>query len=272
VALTQLGQLETVPLARQWLKSGVPVLERAALEILMLAHEPEAGGLLQRELARENEPGERLRRALEFPSPELLPLAEQARTQGADAAQSWTLLGRVGGAQAIAQLEAGLAHPESAFAAAYALSRLPGAEAHSALVRALDARVALPVTSRAAALRTALWQERFATLGARIVELQAAKSPSERAAGAACAALLSPAAALVELGSGDPLRIEAAADNALWYEDSVLAAAAGRLLEAAPGRARDAFAFALLRPSWNSPRANMPALTALVSCTPGMST
>jgi hypothetical protein len=249
VALTQLGQLETVPLARQWLKSGIPVLERAAVEITMLTHEPEAGGLLQRELAREGEPGERVRRALEFPSPELLPQALEARSLAPDAAQSWTLLGRIGGPQAVSQLEAGLARPESAFAAGYALSRLPGADAHAALARALDARIALPVTSRAAALRTALWREHFGLLGVRIAELQAAKSASERAAGAGCAALLGTEAALGELASGDSLRVEAAADNALWYEDSVLVAAAARLAEAPPGRARDAFAFALLRPS-----------------------
>jgi hypothetical protein len=248
VALTQLGQLETVPLARQWLKSGIPVLERAAVEILVLTHAPEAGGLLRRELESHDEPSERLRRALQFPSPELLPLAVEARAHGPDAAQSWTLLGRIGSAQASSQLAAGLARPQSAFAAAHALSRLPGAEGYAALARALDARVALPVTSRAAALRTALWHERFAALPARVSELQGSKSASERAAGAACASLLGTAAALVELGSADPVRIEAAADNALWYDDSVLQAAARLLAEAPPGRARNAFAFALLRP------------------------
>jgi len=248
VALTELGQLETVPLARQWLKSGVPVLVRAAAEIARLAQQPEAGALLRQELANEQEPSERLRRGLEFPSAELLPLALGARAWGPDAASAWTLLGRIGGAQATSQLETGLARPESAFAAAHALSRLPGADAHAVLTRALAAQVALPVTIRAAALRAALWQEQFEALPARLAELHGSKRANERAAGAWAASLLGTPAVLAELASGDAARIEAVADNALWFDDSVLLVAARLLARAAPGRARDAFSFALLRP------------------------
>ncbi|MEO8182786.1 MAG: HEAT repeat domain-containing protein [Deltaproteobacteria bacterium] len=248
VALTELGQLETVPLARQWLTSGVPVLVRAAAEIARLTQQPEAGGLLRQELANEQERSERLRRGLEFPSAELLPLALGARAWGPDAASAWTLLGRIGGAQATLQLETGLARPESAFAAAHALSRLPGRGAHAVLTRALAAKVALPVTTRAAALRVALWHEQFESLPARLAELQSSKRANERAAGAWAASLLGTPAALAELASGDAARIEAVADNALWFDDSVLLVAARLLARAAPGRTRDAFSFALLRP------------------------
>jgi HEAT repeat protein len=248
LALTELGQLETVPLARKWLTSGVPVLARAAVEILVLAQEPEAGGLLRQQLASEPDPSEQLRRALEFPSPELLPLALGARARGPSAMSAWALLGRIGGTQATSQLETGLAQPEQAFASAHALSRLPGADAHAALARALAAKLALPVTIRAAALRSALWHEQFESLPARIVEFQGSERANERAAGAWAASLLGTPGALAELASGDAARIEAVADNALWFDDDVLLAAARSLAEAAPGRTRTAFAFALSRP------------------------
>lgn len=249
VALTRLGELETVPLARQWLKAGIPVLEHAAVEILRLTQQPEAALLSSRELASEAEPSERLRRALDFPSPELLPLATRERADPSLAPQSWTLLGRIGGARAIAELEQALGSPASAFVAAHALSRLPGGEAHAALERALDARVELPLACRAAALRSALWQERFEVLPARLAELAASKDERARAAAAWAASLLDPRAALAELSSDEPARVEAAANNALWFDDSLYEAAARRLEAAPPGRVRTAFAFALLRPN-----------------------
>jgi hypothetical protein len=245
LALTELGALETVPLARQWLGSGVPVLERAALEILELTQQREAAPALERELARQSDSLEGWRRALQFPSAELLPLAQGGDAQGA----SWTLLGRIGGADAARALAAGLSRPGSAFAAAHALSRQPGSAAHGVLARALDERVALAVSSRAAALRTALWGERFAALPARLAELRAAKLPAERAAAAWGASLGGSGAALAELGSGDPARVEAAANNALWFDDVVFAGAGELLRSAPPGRARSAFVFALLHPS-----------------------
>jgi hypothetical protein len=249
VALTRLGELETVPLARQWLKAGIPVLERAAVEILMLTQQPEAAGLSSRELASEGEPAERLRRALDFPSPELLPLATRERADPSLAQQSWMLLGRIGGATAIGELEAALGRPESAYVAAHALSRLPGGEAHAALARALDLRAALPLTCRAAALRSARWRERVGALPARLAELAASKDANARAAAAWATSLLDPRAAQAEQGSVDPDRVEAPADNALWFDDSLYEAAAQRLEAAPRGPARTAFAFALLRPS-----------------------
>ncbi|HEU4578679.1 MAG TPA: HEAT repeat domain-containing protein [Polyangiaceae bacterium] len=249
VALTRLGELETVPLARQWLKTGIPVLEHAALEILMLTQQPEAAALASRALASEAEPAERLRRALDFPSPELLPLAARERAEPSLAQQSWTLLGRVGGPAAISELEAALGQPESAFVAAHALSRLPGNEAHAALARALAARAALPLSCRAAALRSALWRERFEALPARLAELAASQDAAARAAAAWSRSLLEPRAALAELGSGDPVRVQAAANNALWFDDSLYEAAAQRLEQAPRGPARAAFAFALLSPA-----------------------
>jgi len=248
IALTQLGELETLPLAREWLSSSVPVLRQAAVEILVLAQDPAAARALAEELASERQQGEAVAaRALEFPDAVLSKAVPSPLDPGSP--EAWTLLGRIGGAAAASQLEQGLRRPETAFAAAHALSRLPGPDGHAALERALDGQQALPLVARAAALRSALWDEHFEALSARLQTLGGSASAAERAVAAWGRSLSSAAGALAELASGDPVRIEAAANNALWFDDEVLAGAAHLLSEAAPGRARSALAFVLLRPS-----------------------
>jgi HEAT repeat protein len=244
IALTQLGALETVPLARAWLRSGVPVLQHAAGEIAMLTQQPEAVAFLLEELRTTPRDAALLSRVLEFPQPELVPWASASA-----ASARWTLLGRIGDRAAIAQLESALGSAEGAFAAAQALSRVPDVEARATLERALVARHALPLVVRAAALREQLWPDDFALLPERLAQLHTSKLPAERAAGAWASSLRSATAALTELESKDVVRTEAAANNALRFDDRVLVAAAGRLSQAEPGRARSAFAFALLRPS-----------------------
>jgi HEAT repeat protein len=246
IALTQLGALETVPLARSWQRSGVPVLERAALQIALLTQQPEAGEWLLQRLRTEPQEATALGLALSFPSAELLPWA--AETAGVGAAERMTLLGRIGG-PAAARLEAALGTAEGAFHAARALSRMASKEGAAALQRALAARVAPPLVARAAVLRERLWQEKLTGLPEQLARLRASQLPVERAAGAWGSSLRGSEAALAELGSGDAVRVEAAANNALCFDDEVLAAAARQLSQAAPGRARVAFAFALLRPS-----------------------
>ncbi|MEY2933079.1 MAG: hypothetical protein RL033_3828, partial [Pseudomonadota bacterium] len=250
IALTQLGALETVPLARAWLRSGVPVLERAAGQILMLTQQPEATAFLLQRLRASPDDEALLSQVEAFPQPELLPWASAPAADGEAASARWMLLGRIGGRVAVAQLESALGTAGGgAFAAAHALSRLPDAEGHAALDRALAARHALPLAVRAAALRQQLWQEDFALLPERLTQLRASKLPAERAASGWASSLHSASAALSELESRDVARAEAAANNALRFDDQVFAAAARRLSEAEPGRARSAFVFALLRPS-----------------------
>ena len=250
VALTQLGELETVPLAREWLSSSLPVLRRAAVEILVLAQEPGAARALGDELQSERQRGDAVAaRALGFPDAVLLQTLLPPSPDEHGSPEAWTLLGRIGGDAATSQLEAGLRRPEAAFAAAHALSRLPGPGAHAALQRALDGQLALPLVVRVAALRSALWDEHFEGLSARLEALGRSRSAAERAAGAWGASLASSVGALAELASGDEVRIEAAANNALWFDDEVLEAAAQLLSKAAPGRARSALGLVLLRPS-----------------------
>ena len=250
IALTELGHMETVPLARQWLAHDVPVLRQAALRILLLAQAPEAAPALARQLSAGDVGAELQRQALEFPTPALLEVALARSSGGGPGAASWwTLLGRIGGRQAAEKLEAGLALQDHAFAAAHALSRWAGSEAHEVLARALERQLALPLTVRAAAARARLWQERFPALPGRLATLQHSDVPSERAAGAWGLSLAGGRAALAELESGDAVRILAAANNALVFDDSVLEGAAALLSKAEAGPIRTALAVALIRPS-----------------------
>jgi hypothetical protein len=136
----QLGQLETVPLARKWLKLGRAGARSARqLEILML------GARARSRWAAA--PGARARDGAERAAA----LARsnfraRAAAVGADGSRrragrgaSWTLLGRIGGEQATQQLEAGWLVRQSAFAAAHALSRCP-ARARTRRSRARSAR------------------------------------------------------------------------------------------------------------------------------------
>ncbi len=258
IALTQLGHMETVPLARQWLGHEAPVLRQAALRILSMAQDPAAAPSLARQLSAGDVGGALRRLALEFPSTALIDVAVTRLGQGGtDAASWWTLLGRIGGRQAARELEAGLASPEHAFAAAHALSRLAGSDAHDVVARSLERQLALPLTIRAAAARSRLWDEQFAALPRRLATLLQSDVPSERAAAAWGLSLAGGRAALAQLESGDAARILAAANNALVFDDAVLEAAAALLSAAEPGPVRTALAVALIRPSGQRKVASM---------------
>lgn len=248
IALTQLGALETVPLARAWLRSGVPVLERAAEQMLQLTQQPEAAELLLQRLRAAPVDAATLSQALSYPSPVLLPWAAEPGAAAQHAAARWTLLGRIGGPKAAAALESALGGADAA-AAAHALAELPDEHGLAALERALAARRGLPHVVRAAVLRQRLWQEQPRGLPEQLARLRSSALPAERAAGAWGSSLAGASAAESELASREAVRVEAAANNALCFDDRVLVAAARLLASAEPGRARDAFAFALLRPS-----------------------
>jgi hypothetical protein len=264
IALTELGDMETVPLARQWLAGESRVLQQAALRISMLAQDPSAAATLAEQLSKGPAGLDGLRQALAYPSIELLPLA-LAQYEPADvhAGWWWSLLGRIGGAEALRQLGAAQAQPDSMFAATHALSRLPGQAAQATLNDALQRRVALPLTLRAAAARGRFWDEHFELLSERISGLARSELPAERAAAAWASSLRSDEAALAELESGDEVRILAAANNALLFGDRVFRRAAELLSAAPPGRIRSALAFCLLRASGQS-EVSSAVLRALV--------
>jgi HEAT repeats len=257
IALTRLGDLETVQLGALWLERGPPELGRAGLEILLLAHDPRAEPALVALLSSkvsssevsssEADEGEQ-RLLLESPSPTLsAELSKALDRAGSDSAWRWTLLGRVGGEAAAERLLRGLAAPESALSAAHALSRLRGAEAHAALSKLLDAGVILPLGVRVAAARSALG-ESYRSLPARIDAWLGSADPSERAAAAWARSLDGGGGARSELESGDEVRVLAAASNALRFDAAVIDGAAQLLSRAPPGRVRTALGVCLLSP------------------------
>lgn len=241
VALTRLGHFETVALGASWLRGGSSELRRAGLEILLLAQDARAVAPLRAWVESPGLGAEERGLLLRYPSPALAPALVASLERGAAAeGWRWSLLGRVGGPGAAARLVRGLSDEGSAFAAAHALSRLSSGEVQAPLAAALDAAVAPALGLRVAALRAASFAERYSSLGARASALSRSEQPSERAAAAWARALAGGREAIEELESGDPLRVAAAASNALWFDDEVCAAAARAAARAEPGPIRTA--------------------------------
>lgn len=249
LALLELGHMETVPLARQWIEHPLPVLRHAALRILIAAGSREAAPALASELAREPNDPELLGLALTFPAAELAGVAaSQIAALGpasADAPQWWTLLGRAGGEQSFARLELALRDPDTAFAAAHALSRSVDARARQTLERALERDVAIELMVSALAARRWAFGERSDALSARLSALERSESFGARRLVGFARSLEGAEAALHELESGDEARILGVASNALALDESVLSRGAQMLESSQPGPSRSALASVL---------------------------
>lgn len=215
LALTRLGDFETVELARLWLskhKKDTPLVV-AATHILVVARAPEAG----RALAALLENPDAAEAALELlptaRTPELLPVLEK-RLAKADASSAPSLLGvigRIGTPAAIALLEKQLKAPRHASAAAYALGTCPGDEARDALGRALLAPGTRRQAARASVIREALLGDRVPDLDATLRALIVSGDAADRAAGAWGIASRDPSLARTLLGRADPVVVRAAA-------------------------------------------------------------
>lgn len=249
LALTRLGHLETVPLAALWLERGPREVRGAALEILLLAGDGRAVPALGALLAEPRpDPAER-RLLLESPREELAPALIDALDRHDQAsAFGWTLLGRIGGAAAAKRLRAGLDEPQTAFAAAHALSRAPGDFARAALQAALEAESPSPLAVRAAAARAHARGERFARLDALAAAWSGSSDAAARATAAWVHALDGGAGARRELESGDAVRVIAASAHALAFDAATLDVAVRRLAEAPAGDVRTALAACLVAP------------------------
>jgi HEAT repeat protein len=249
VALTELGHLETVPLGAQWLARAEPELQQGGLEILLAAQDPRAEPALRELLVSPRLARADRQRLLDVAGASLSSAALAGLDPAAldaDGSWRWTLLGRIGGRVASERLGQALSDPDASFAAAHALSRLPGPEAHAALQAALDAGQALPLSLRAAAVRRRAWGESFVGLDARAAALAGSERPEERALAAWVHALSGGEAALEELGSGDVVRVAAAANNALGFDAPALALAARALSGAPAGPLRTALGVCLI--------------------------
>lgn len=251
VALTGLGDLETVPLARFWLeKEKLPVLRLAGARILAMTHAPGAAPAIERLLDHAATRREALALALVAPNPALLP-ALGKRLGHADPAELPALLGaisRAGGPRAAALLASQLEKPRRAALAAYALARCPGSAARDRIEAALRSASTRRLAARAAVIRRIVLAEDVPGDRRVLQALLASKTPADRAAGAWGLSVLDVSTAKRLLGSKDPVVVRAAARAAAW-NPVVAPLAAERLVRERDPTTRVALAASLAVPA-----------------------
>lgn len=253
LALTRLGNFETVELARHWTrtKTGKPRLLLAAAEILMLGGEPSAEHLISALLGKNETHSEALDLAIARPDPRLSGtlLELLAKADRHEAALIVAALGRSGDPAALEKLAEFAAGGDYADAAAYALALSPQKRATSVLRALLDPSTAGPNrrrAARAAVLRRSALGTGYAPSGlADTLEvLLVSREASDRAVAAFGLALGGAERASKLLAHRDPVVVQAAARGAV---DSGAAAEAGRRLALArPGPTRSQLALSLV--------------------------
>lgn len=265
VALTRLGDLETVPLARFWLeKEKVPALRVAGARILAMAHAAGAATAIEKLLADDATRRPALELALAAPGPALVP-ALGKRLEHADADELPMLLGaisRAGGSRAASLLAAQLDKPDRADAAAYALARCPGNAARGRIEAALGSSRTRRLAARAAVVRRIALGDQVAGDQHALEVLLASKRPADRAAGAWGLSVLSTSTAERLLGSTDPVVVRAAA-RAAADMPHVARVAAARLVHEKDPATRVALAAALAAPE-GANRATTRVLVELI--------
>jgi HEAT repeat protein len=227
IALTRLGNFETVELARYWLDRGrAPELVHAAVWILALGQTHDAPRAVAALLGARRSFAQGLELALAFPHPALVPALEQKlRDCGEDCERVLTALGRAGGPVATGVLARHLAHPELGPAAAYALALCPEGTALHELERALSDPERRALAARALVVRSVALDQQPSGLADALEELLKAAHPDQRAAGAWGLGTLDSTRALGLLESPDPAVVRAAARALVGTERSAEAAA-----------------------------------------------
>jgi hypothetical protein len=266
VALTRLGDYETVELSRRWVAGNEPpALHLAGTRILAMAHAGDAPSAIVRLLRDPSTVAPGVALALEAPNPALVPelsrLLETATGERAD--DLIAAIGRAGDERARRLLAGLLASPSMGPLAAYQLSRMPGADATRLLERALASRTTRRLAARAGTVRMLLLGERVGNLTPVLEELVRSKDPADRAAGAAGLSALDPDRTEAFLESTDDAVVRAAASCLLLASPEVAIHVAERLLDSARGETRTALALALAVPG-AAARAPTSALLALV--------
>ncbi len=265
IALTHLGDFETVQVARRWREPSEPTpLRLAAATIFALAHAPEAADAIGALLRDPSTSSAGATLALGYPSPalademsRLLPTATGDR-----ATELVTALGRAGGTAAIRTLTSLLTDPREGPFAANALARMHDDGATRALERALEAPATRRLAARAGVVRRAVTGETLSHLDIVAANLAASSDPTDRAAGAAVLAAIHPARVAELLSSPDESVVQGAAACLLVAPASAAVDAARRLSDTS-GATRDALALALVLPEAEDVATNA-ALMALI--------
>jgi hypothetical protein len=266
IALTRLGDYETVELSRRWVAANEPMsLRLAGARILAMAHTEDAPGAIVMLLRDPSTVAAGVALALEAPSPALVPeLSRQLRTASGERADDLgAAIGRAGEKRAAVLLAALLSDRSMGPIAAYQLARMPGPDASRLLERGLVDRTTRRIAARAATARMLLLGERIGSLGRVLEELVRSKDPADRAAGAAGLSALDPDRTEAFLESTDDAIVRAAASCLLLAPPEVAIYVAERLLGSAQGETRTALALALAVPG-AAARAPTSVLLALV--------
>ena len=233
VALTRLGDLETVELARHWRKRSKEAATKvAAATILSLAHAADAPDAVADLLDDDETRDAGLTLALSAPHPKLSkPLVALLDKASVDRSRVWTALGRSGSTSAIARLEKALTVADERRPAAYALALSSADEAGDALERALSKPATRALAARAAVIRRVSLGRDVDGLTEALETLSRSSSPTDRAVGAWGTAALDPDAGARLLASKDAHVVRAAAAAAPLAGAALMQRAARRFLE-----------------------------------------
>jgi HEAT repeat protein len=250
VGLTELGDFETVALARLWTRAGNPnVLRAAAARILALAHSSDAASAVQSLLEDDATWQAGLEVALFTPSPALVP-ALSRRFSGADPDAVEKLakaLGRAGGSSAVNALERELSDARARQAAADALARMPEDGASAALERALSRRETRRLAAVALGVRHLVGRTVPVSLAAALRALEKSRDRDDRVASALCRAMLDPRSIGAYLRATDSQIVSAVASLVFLSRSDAPTIALRSLAVATDVDAKTALAVALLR-------------------------
>jgi cellulose synthase operon protein C len=214
LALTRLGHLETVALARHWLKHDKSVeLRVGAARILAQARAADRAPAIARLLGEPETREAGIELALAAPHRDLVKQLA-AEIPGAPATELPSLfaaIARAGGPEAARVLGAELKNRERGALAAHALSLSPGEISLETLEQALQSPATRRLAARAAVLRSVLLDEHVAGTEQVLESLLASEDASDRAAGAWGLAVLDRDRVLPLLLAKDPATCRAAA-------------------------------------------------------------
>lgn len=268
VALTRLGNFETVAVAQRWMQAdGRPALLLASAEILSLSHDPAAAPLLERLLREPATRDAAFELGLQW-SPVDLTQPALAEVAGRDPqrTRAWiAALGRSGTRAAVGRLGELLKNRTWGVAAAYALALSDSRWARGELARALGDARTRRLAARASALVFARSAQRVDGLRAALEALQRGDA-ADRAVSHYGVALLEPERLPGMLRSDDALVLQAAARVAPFGEAAPLAAA--RLASVPAGASRTQLALALVDEGARASVPNRVLLELLVEAGP----
>ena len=250
LALTRLGNLETVELARHWAHRENSVAHReAAARILAVTRSSGFQSAVQDLLDDPRTRTSGLELAIGAADPKLVPALirclDQATTPD-EAHLALVAMARAGGSEAFRQLERTLGSGTLGSAAAYALALSPHPQATDLLARALTRAKTQAVGARASVVRQAALAEEVPGLRGSLGKLLRSPVAANRAAGAWGLAVTEPRRLTQLLRSTDPVVVEAAARALPNADHEGQKVAAERLCREREHRLRQALALVLV--------------------------